>query len=94
MSRAADDAESRLLLDACDACGHDPEGDRLVRAGIFPGSQSSHLEGTWVWGKTIGLIVGGAVIAPLASLSVQELKEAAQALEQALDVCDLRWPGG
>jgi exonuclease SbcD len=30
--RAADDAESQLLLDACDACGHDPDLDRLVRA--------------------------------------------------------------
>jgi len=38
------------------------EGDRLVRAGVFPGSQSSHLEGTGVWGKTIGLIGGGGRI--------------------------------
>ena len=38
------------------------EGDRLVRAGVFPGSQSSHLEGAGVWGKTIGLIGGGGRI--------------------------------
>ncbi len=34
------------------------EGDRLVRAGGFPGSQSNHLAGAWVWGKTVGLIGG------------------------------------
>jgi glyoxylate reductase len=38
------------------------EGDRLVRAGVFPGSQSSCLEGAGVWGKTIGLIGGGGRI--------------------------------
>jgi glyoxylate reductase len=38
------------------------EGDRLVRAGIFPGSQSTYLEGAGVWGKTIGLIGGGGRI--------------------------------
>ena len=38
------------------------EGDRLVRAGGFPGSQSSYLEGAGVWGKTIGLIGGGGRI--------------------------------
>ena len=29
------------------------EGDRLVRAGVFPGAQSMHLEGAFVWGKTL-----------------------------------------
>jgi len=38
------------------------EGDRLVRRGIFPGSQSSHLAGSAVYGKTIGLIGGGGRI--------------------------------
>jgi len=38
------------------------EGDRLVRAGIFPGAQSAHLLGAWVYGKTIGLIGGGGRI--------------------------------
>jgi glyoxylate reductase len=34
------------------------EGDRAVRAGIFPGSQSNHLLGAGVHGKTIGLVGG------------------------------------
>jgi len=38
------------------------EGDRLVRAGTFPGAQSAHLLGAWVHGKTIGLIGGGGRI--------------------------------
>ncbi len=38
------------------------EGDRLVRAGVFPGAQSAHLLGVWVFGKTIGLIGGGGRI--------------------------------
>jgi glyoxylate reductase len=38
------------------------EGDRLVRAGKFPGGQSRHLLGSFVWGKTIGLIGGGGLI--------------------------------
>ena len=38
------------------------EGDRAVRAGKFPGGQSAHLMGTYVWGKTIGLIGGGGLI--------------------------------
>ena len=36
------------------------EGDRVMRAGVFPGSQSSYLEGTGVSRKTLGLLgVGG-----------------------------------
>jgi glyoxylate reductase len=35
------------------------EGDRLVRAGVFPGGQSNHLLSAGVWGKTLGLIGGG-----------------------------------
>jgi glyoxylate reductase len=38
------------------------EGDRLVRAGIFPGAQSAHLLGAQVHGRTIGLIGGGGRI--------------------------------
>ena len=38
------------------------EGDRSVRAGIFPGAQSSHFVGAGVSGKTIGLIGGGGRI--------------------------------
>ena len=38
------------------------EGDRALRAGVFPGAQSMHLEGAIVWGKTIGLIGGGGRI--------------------------------
>src|SRR6266404_6232978 len=32
------------------------EGDQLVRAGIFPGSQANYLLGSGVHGKTIGLV--------------------------------------
>jgi glyoxylate reductase len=38
------------------------EGDRLVRAGKFPGGQSRHLLGAIVAGKTVGLIGGGGLI--------------------------------
>jgi len=38
------------------------EGDQLVRQGVFPGSQSAHLLGAWVFGRTIGLIGGGGRI--------------------------------
>jgi glyoxylate reductase len=34
------------------------EGDKLVRSGKFPGSQSNHLAGAWVWGKVLGLVGG------------------------------------
>ena len=37
------------------------EGDRLVRAGGFPGSQSNALAGRYVFGKTLGLIGAGRV---------------------------------
>ncbi len=39
------------------------EGDRMVRASRFPGSQSNHLAGAAVYGKTIGLVGGGGRIA-------------------------------
>jgi glyoxylate reductase len=34
------------------------EGDQLVRAGIFPGSQANYLLGSGIHGKTIGLVGG------------------------------------
>ena len=37
------------------------EGDRLMRGGTFPGSQSSYMEGGGVSGKTLGLIGMGGV---------------------------------
>ena len=37
------------------------EGDRLFRAGIYPGSQSNHLAGAAVIGKTLGLIGAGRI---------------------------------
>jgi glyoxylate reductase len=38
------------------------EGDRLLRSGVFPGAQSTRLEGAFAWGKTLGLIGGGGRI--------------------------------
>jgi glyoxylate reductase len=38
------------------------EGDRMVRVGKFPGAQSAHLLGSFVWGKTVGLVGGGGLI--------------------------------
>jgi glyoxylate reductase len=38
------------------------EGDRAVRAGKFPGGQSAHFMGSYVWGKTLGLVGGGGLI--------------------------------
>lgn len=37
------------------------EGERLVRAGKFPGSQSNHLAGAYVHGKTIGIVGAGRI---------------------------------
>jgi glyoxylate reductase len=37
------------------------EGDRSVRAGRFPGSQSNHLAGGFVYGKTLGLLSAGRI---------------------------------
>jgi len=38
------------------------EGDRLVRKRGFPGGQSNFLAGSWVAGKTLGLVGGGGRI--------------------------------
>jgi glyoxylate reductase len=37
------------------------EGDRSVRASRFPGSQSNHLAGSFVHGKTLGLVAVGRI---------------------------------
>lgn len=37
------------------------EGDRLVRTGVFPGSQSSYLEGGTIAGKTLGIVGMGGI---------------------------------
>ena len=37
------------------------EGEQMVRAGKFPGSQSNHLAGVLVHGKTIGLVGAGRI---------------------------------
>jgi glyoxylate reductase len=37
------------------------EGDRMVRAGQFPGSQSNHLVGAALYGKTLGLVGAGRI---------------------------------
>jgi len=37
------------------------EGEKLVHAGKFPGSQSNHLAGSYVYGKTIGLVGAGRI---------------------------------
>jgi glyoxylate reductase len=54
------------------------EGDQLVRTGIFPGSQSNHLIGAGVHGKTIGLVggrgrIGRAVAARARGFSMRVL---------------------
>ena len=38
------------------------EGDKALRAGIFPGGQSMRFEGAGIHGKTIGLVGGGGRI--------------------------------
>lgn len=43
------------------------EGDRLIRTGVFPGSQSSYLEGGAVSGKTLGIIGMGGIGHAMAS---------------------------
>ena len=43
------------------------EGDRLIRTGVFPGSQSSYLEGGTVTGKTLGVVGMGGIGQAMAS---------------------------
>jgi len=64
------------------------EGDGLVRAGIFPGSQSNCLLGAGVHGKTIGLIggrgrIGRAVAARARGFSMRILYCGPRPMEKA-----------
>jgi glyoxylate reductase len=64
------------------------EGDHAVRAGIFPGSQSNHLLGAGVHGKTIGLIggrgrIGQAVAARARGFSMRILYCGPRPMEEA-----------
>jgi len=46
------------------------EGDRLIRTGVFPGSQSSYLEGGAIAGKTMGIVGMGGIGRAMASRAV------------------------
>ena len=64
------------------------EGDHAVRAGIFPGSQSDHLLGAGVYGKTIGLVggrgrIGQAVAARARGFSMRILYCGRRPMEEA-----------
>ena len=64
------------------------EGDQLVRAGIFPGSQANYLLGSGVHGKTIGLVggrgrIGRAVAARAMGFSMRILYCGPRPMEKA-----------
>jgi glyoxylate reductase len=64
------------------------EGDQLVRAGIFPGSQANYLLGSGVHGKTIGLVggrgrIGRAVAARARGFSMRILYCGPHRMEKA-----------
>ena len=64
------------------------EGDHAARAGIFPGSQSDHLLGAGVYGKTIGLVggrgrIGQAVAARARGFSMRILYCGPRPMEEA-----------
>ena len=59
VTEATADLHFGLLLAVARRIG---EGDRLLRSGVFSGAQSTHLEGAFAWGKTIGLVGGGGRI--------------------------------
>jgi glyoxylate reductase len=64
------------------------EGHQAVRAGIFPGSQSNHLLGAGVHGKTIGLVggrgrIGQAVAARARGFSMRVLYCGPRPMEEA-----------
>jgi glyoxylate reductase len=64
------------------------EGDQLVRAGVFPGSQANYLLGSGVHGKTIGLIggrgrIGRAVAARAKGFAMRILYSGPRPMETA-----------
>jgi glyoxylate reductase len=64
------------------------EGDQLVRAGIFPGSQANYLLGSGIHGKTIGLVggrgrIGRAVAARARGFSMRILYCGPRPMEKA-----------
>jgi glyoxylate reductase len=64
------------------------EGDQLVRAGVFPGSQANYLLGSGVHGKTIGLVggrgrIGRAVAARARGFSMRILYCGPRPMENA-----------
>jgi len=64
------------------------EGDQLLRAGIFPGSQANYLLGSGVHGKTIGLVggrgrIGRAVAARARGFSMSILYCGPRPMEKA-----------
>jgi glyoxylate reductase len=64
------------------------EGDQLVRAGVFPGSQANYLLGSGVHGKTIGLVggrgrIGRAVAARARGFSMRILYCGPRPMEKA-----------
>jgi glyoxylate reductase len=64
------------------------EGDHAVRAGVFPGSQSNHLLGAGVHGRTIGLVggrgrIGQAVAARARGFSMRILYCGPRPMEEA-----------
>ena len=72
------------------------EGDRLMRAGTFPGSQSAYMEGGGVSGKTLGLIgmggVGRATARRARGFSMRTLYFDPQRLERAEEAAlDVAW---
>ena len=59
------------------------EGDKLVRAGKFPGGQSRHLLGAIVHGKTLGLVGGGGLIGKAVAQARARLRHARAVLDAA-----------
>lgn len=58
------------------------EGDKVVRSGVFPGSQSNHLAGAVVSGKTLGIVGMGRI--------GQAMARRARGFDMTLLYCDPR----